>query len=517
MSAIADCAVTRRTVSGLCTRNLPPAQRVAPRAEGWSSLYDLAAANQLWPRGELDRRAGHARDSLIFCGGTSDFFMDVVLAGGSADAKKAQSPDARNASSSADSDRPAVRAPPNDADAVEDSVTDAVVSSVATINAVLHRFNILTQEHARPPAWPRLVDAADNVVGSCILSDAVLSQLASAMPGRFVSTEWRQLFSTQTHGFSLASLYTRVAGSGASVVVLRTSRGHVLGALLSDGIRKPQPGQFFYGTGESFLFSVSVSRRDEPRQSGDATLPVPGEAVCGGEPGEALHDSIDVEGQLHLGGSWRGVPVTPTDSLDSEASSFRRLVDAVDGAVNVDGTVFVDSRAVFVEAEVVGGSDGGSEGGAADDAERERGEKTDVRVYHWTGENFLFAFSSPSSISIGGGNGAAGLYLEDSLLHGSTGPTETFANPVLCPPQDLAGEPDVETERFEIAHLEVWGVDPTALRHADAAASGDAADRLPGGPHLHPSIRRVTSSLSNMSHLLLDGFSVNMGQRAYHP
>ena len=72
-----------------------------------------------------------------------------------------------------------------------------------------------------------------------------------------------------------------------------------------------------------------------------------------------------------------------------------------------------------------------------------------------------------------------------------TGPTETFANPVLCPPQDLAGEPDVETERFEIAHLEVWGVDPTALRHADAAASGDAADRLPGGPHLHPSIRRT--------------------------
>ena len=92
MSAIADCAVTRRTVSGLCTRNLPPAQRVAPRAEGWSSLYELAAANQLRPRGELDRRAGHARDSLIFCGGTSDFFMDVVLAGGSAEAKKAQTP-----------------------------------------------------------------------------------------------------------------------------------------------------------------------------------------------------------------------------------------------------------------------------------------------------------------------------------------------------------------------------------------------------------------------------------------
>ena len=41
------------------------------------------------------------------------------------------------------------------------------------------------------------------------------------------------------------------------IVAVRTTRGDVLGALLADGIRQPQPGQFFYGTGESFLFSVS--------------------------------------------------------------------------------------------------------------------------------------------------------------------------------------------------------------------------------------------------------------------
>ena len=78
-----------------------------------------------------------------------------------------------------------------------------------------------------------------------------------------------------------------------------------------------------------------------------------------------------------------------------------------------------------------------------------------------------------------------------------TGPTETFANPVLCPPQAGGGEPaECETQRFAIAQLEVWGVDPSALRNA-------SVDKAPDPP----SIRRVTSSLTNMSQVMFDGFS----------
>jgi len=313
-----------------------------------------------------------------------------------------------------------VSTPPPDVITVEATVSEAIQSAFPTVNAVLHRFNILNRVDAGDARCPQpgLVDAKACAIDSLLLSDAVLARLASAMPRRFAATEWRQLYSAQTHGFSLATLYTRAAGSGASLVVVRTSRGHVLGALLSDGIRKPQPGQFFYGTGESFLFSVS------DRSENGAAEP------CADE-----------------------------------------------------------SR--------------GGEGSAAEDGPG--AHATDVRVYHWSGENYLFCFSSPSSVSIGGGNGAAGLYLEGSLVHGSTGPTETFANPVLCPPQGLWGEPTgpgLETERFEIADLEVWGVDPVALKHAASAAAN---------PPAPPSIRRVTSSLTNMSHLMLDGFTCNMG------
>ena len=227
---------------------------------------------------------------------------------------------------------------------------------------------------------------------SCILSDTVIGHLASALPPYPISG-WRQLFSTEAHGFSLNSLYGQADGSGASILAVLTMQGDVFGAFLADGIRRPQPNQFFYGEGESFLFS------------------------------------------------------------------------------------------------------GGAEG------------SSDVRIYAWTGDNFLFCFSAPTSISIGGGDGEAGLYLEDTLTCGSTGPCETFGNPVLCPNQCIDGErmdvmrspTSMNAEEFEVAQVEVWGIDPTALKRArDQAAT---AASLP-----FRQFSRAPPFNANMSNMLLDGF-----------
>ena len=179
-----------------------------------------------------------------------------------------------------------------------------------------------TIAHAPPGILGRVPGAIVHPLQSCILSDSVIAQLASALPPYPISG-WRQLYSTEAHGFSLNTLYEQADGSGASILAVLTMQGNVFGAFLADGIRKPQPNQFFYGEGESFLFSV---------------------------------------------------------------------------------------------------------------------DPTDVRHYAWTGDNFLFCFSAPTSISIGGGDGEAGLYLEDTLTCGSTGPCETFGNPVLCPNQCIDGE-----------------------------------------------------------------------------
>ena len=161
-----------------------------------------------------------------------------------------------------------------------------------------------TQQQMPPGILGTRPGAIPHPMQSFILSDPVIDRLASALPPYPISG-WRQLYSTEAHGFSLNTLYERADGSGASILAVLTMQGNVFGAFLADGIRKPQPNQFFYGEGESFLFSV---------------------------------------------------------------------------------------------------------------------DPTDVRHYAWTGDNFLFCFSAPTSISIGGGDGEAGLYLEDTLTRGSTGP-----------------------------------------------------------------------------------------------
>ena len=236
---------------------------------------------------------------------------------------------------------------------------------------------------------------------SCILSDPVIGRLASALPPYPISG-WRKLYSTEAHGFSLNSLYERADGCGASIIAVLTMQGDMFGAFLADGIRRPQPNQFFYGEGASFLFSVGG-----------------GSSSSGGE---ALGDG-------------------------------------------------------------------------------------DVRIYAWTGDNFLFCFSAPTSISIGGGDGEAGLYLEDTLTCGCTGPSETFGNPVLCPKQCIDGErmdvmrspSSTDSEEFEVAQVEVWGVDPTALSRAREQAA--AAASLP-----FKHFSRAPPFNANMSNMLLDGF-----------
>ena len=213
-----DCAVTRRTVHGFCARTkMSPKQ---PQSSApWFSLSDLSAAKDQQPvvaKEEPHTPQVHSTPSLCFTGDTSDMFLDMVLPGKTPNSRSPSCPEAPAANTSAaDSELPDVKMPVMDEIAV---TTAAVGGSYPRISAVLHRFNILTRESETPTPCPppSLVKGPSNVViDSTILSDPVLARLASAMPKRFASTEWRLLYSTQAHGFSLGTLYKRVNGSGA--------------------------------------------------------------------------------------------------------------------------------------------------------------------------------------------------------------------------------------------------------------------------------------------------------------
>ena len=96
-----------------------------------------------------------------------------------------------------------------------------------------------------------------------------------------------------------------------------------------------------------------------------------------------------------------------------------------------------------------------------------------VEVFRWTGRNEYVALCEPEFISFGGGcvssspswspladarcrEGHYGLFLDESLLDGSSAPCPTFANPPLCAPAPARAG----AVPFECVGLEVWGIGP---------------------------------------------------------
>ncbi|KAF7373637.1 Zn(2)-C6 fungal-type domain-containing protein [Mycena sanguinolenta] len=77
-------------------------------------------------------------------------------------------------------------------------------------------------------------------------------------------------------------------------------------------------------------------------------------------------------------------------------------------------------------------------------------------VYKWTGKNDYVALCEAGFISFGGGDGHYGLYLDESLIDGSSARCPTFDNEPLC----SAAEGKGGNVNFECVGLEVWGVGP---------------------------------------------------------
>ncbi|KAJ7582643.1 TLD-domain-containing protein [Mycena floridula] len=81
-------------------------------------------------------------------------------------------------------------------------------------------------------------------------------------------------------------------------------------------------------------------------------------------------------------------------------------------------------------------------------------DKGKLQVFKWTGRNEYVALCEPEFLSFGGGDGHYGLYLDDTLLDGSSAPCPTFNNEPLC----STGPKKGGSVAFECVGLEVWGI-----------------------------------------------------------
>jgi len=89
-----------------------------------------------------------------------------------------------------------------------------------------------------------------------ILSDDLVRRLSERFPARLIGADWRLIFSTSSHGFSLSSFYRHcgTATHGPTLVCIQDTDNNVFGALVSSPLVL---SEHFYGTGETFLFQAS--------------------------------------------------------------------------------------------------------------------------------------------------------------------------------------------------------------------------------------------------------------------
>jgi hypothetical protein len=119
----------------------------------------------------------------------------------------------------------------------------------------------LSTSKTKPTALPLGPHAARLSEPSAIFSEDVARRLTSALPARLRLRDWKMAYSSKRDGISLRSLYRAAAreasaknGSSAeSLLFVRDSRGNAFGAFLTEPWRVHQR---YYGTGESFVFTV---------------------------------------------------------------------------------------------------------------------------------------------------------------------------------------------------------------------------------------------------------------------
>ena len=90
-----------------------------------------------------------------------------------------------------------------------------------------------------------------------LLDHQMANFIGKALPRRLQIRDWRRVFSTGIDGYDARRLIDAARNRGPSLLIFRTRAGEFLGGFASEEWRV---GRDFFGTGESFVFSISAKQ-----------------------------------------------------------------------------------------------------------------------------------------------------------------------------------------------------------------------------------------------------------------
>jgi hypothetical protein len=225
-----------------------------------------------------------------------------------------------------------------------------------------------------------------------LLNKALAEEIRLLMPPRLqLSDRWDLTYSLDQNGSTLSTLYSLCekhrGRRGGFILVVRDGGGNIFGAYLSDA---PKPQAHYYGSGECFLWRAVKL----PAMLDLSSLPPP--------PSE---DTTHLQRMTTIG-------IAKSNSSVSLAS--------------LNGT---------------NGANGHKSGTATPDRIR-------FKAFPYTGENDFTIFCQPEFLSIGGGDGHYGLWLDHNLCQGVSDTCPTFGNERLSD----------EGSKYDVLGVEIWYV-----------------------------------------------------------
>ncbi|EFX00895.1 tld domain containing protein [Grosmannia clavigera kw1407] len=268
-----------------------------------------------------------------------------------------------------------------------------------------------TASPLRPPPLEPLILSGfhdDTPPSARLLSTAIAEEIRIMVPERLrIEDEWKLVYSLDQDGASLATLYEKCSvhteHRNGFVLVVQDQDGGTFGAYLSE---YPHPAPHYFGTGECFLWRASFV----------PSLPPPSSMPL-------LYSDAGQE------------PLIPGLSGPSASTVRAAVPSSAASLASTPSLVSISSIASSVTS-------------VAPPHSLRPMSSPSIRfsAYPYSGVNEYFLYCETHSLSIGGGDGKYGLWLDDGLEKGVSSTCLTFGN------QPLSDEGD----KFGVLGVEVW-------------------------------------------------------------
>ncbi|KAI9886574.1 MAG: hypothetical protein M1823_001616 [Watsoniomyces obsoletus] len=261
-----------------------------------------------------------------------------------------------------------------------------------------------------------------------LLTRTLAEEIRLLVPPRLqLLDEWTLAYSLERDGVSLGTLYNKCepwresSRRGGFVVVVKDGGGGIFGAYLSD---PPYPSPHYYGTGECFLWRSSVLSYTPSLLSSALPLP-PSADTTNMTRSTTIANTNDPVMTRHS-------PNPPSSWNDDEKMRQSGL-----------------SPPPLVSVEANGNGMGNeNKPRNRSDTNTSTPEPIRFKAFPYSGMNDYLIFCQQGFLSVGGGDGKYGLWLDDVFEKGISAPCPTFGNEGLSD----------DGMKFDVLGVEVWAV-----------------------------------------------------------